>query len=277
MKDIIHPNELLELYPSKTLVLLDVRTNPKKYAESHLKDAIWVDIETELAHKSDNAAQGGRHPLPSVEEFCSTLGRWGISPAHHVVAYDDISGANAAARVWWMLKALGHPSVQVLDGGFQAAIAAGFPTNAETPQVESIAPYPADAWLLPTYDMEEVGIVAQKTDDYMVVDVRDSARFKGYVEPIDLIAGHIPGAVNMPFKDNLDEQGFFLSPEQLKENYTTAFGKRPAQNVVVHCGSGITACHTLLALSYAGLQIPNLYVGSWSEWSRNGREIGRED
>jgi thiosulfate/3-mercaptopyruvate sulfurtransferase len=125
---------------------------------------------------------------------------------------------------------------------------------------------------LPTIDLEGMGEMIQK-DNFLVIDVRESQRFKGETEPIDLVAGHIPGATNIPFTTNLDADGLFLSPEELKEKYQKAFENIPDENRVVHCGSGVTACHTLLAMAVAGLPIPQLYVGSWSEWSRNNREI----
>jgi thiosulfate/3-mercaptopyruvate sulfurtransferase len=188
------------------------------------------------------------------------------------VVYDDKNGSNAAARFWWMLKSVGHKKVQVLDGGFHAAIKAGFPTSSKTEIPLKTEPYKIENWLLPLADIHEIDKVAQDTN-FLVVDVRDEQRYNGEKEPIDLIAGHIPGAINIPFTTNLDSDGFFLSPEELKNNYSKEFGDRAAENIIVHCGSGVTACHTLLALAYAGLEIPKLYVGSWSEWSRNDRPI----
>jgi len=133
----------------------------------------------------------------------------------------------------------------------------------------------ADHWQLPTADINEVEANAQH-EDYLVIDVRENYRYRGESEPIDLIAGHIPGAVNIPFVTNLDAEGLFLSPQTLKSKYETALDNRKADHVIVHCGSGVTACHTLLAMDYAGLEIPKLYVGSWSEWSRNNKPIAVE-
>jgi thiosulfate/3-mercaptopyruvate sulfurtransferase len=171
-----------------------------------------------------------------------------------------------------MLRSAGHNKVQVLDGGLQGAIKAGFPTSSKIEIPLQKEPYKIAQWLLPLADIHEIDTVALDPD-FLVVDVRDAPRYRGETEPIDLIAGHIPGAVNIPFTTNLDSNGFFLSPEELKENYLKEFGDKKAENIIVHCGSGVTACHMLLAIAYAGLDIPKLYVGSWSEWSRNNRPI----
>jgi len=276
MIPIIKSQELKNLSQNDKLVLIDVRTGPDiaaRYEARHLQGALFADMETNLAHKNADAANGGRHPLPDINSFAQFLGKLGIGPESVVVAYDDKNGSNAAARFWWMLKAVGHENVAVLDGGFDAAIAAGYPTHAgpETPATRS--PYPVSSWQLPLATIEEVEKVAQDSD-FMVIDVRDAPRYRGEVEPIDLIAGHIPGARNIPFTSNLDAHGLYLSPDELKQKYTAALGNRSADQVIVHCGSGVTACHTLLAMDYAGLPIPKLYVGSWSEWSRTARPIG---
>jgi thiosulfate/3-mercaptopyruvate sulfurtransferase len=277
MKPVIEPLDFLKLENSEDIIIIDVRVgaNAKSSFENlHLKGALWVDAETELAQKSDNAANGGRHPLPPVDKFCVLLGNLGITPSSHVIIYDDKNGANAAARFWWMLKAVGHKKVQVIDGGLQAAIKNGFPTSSEPTDIKPQAVYPCDNWQLQTADINEVAQAAL-APDHTVIDVRDSERYLGIHEPIDLIAGHIPGAVNIPFNENLDENGLFLPSEKLKEKYEQAIGNFKTGNIIVHCGSGITACHTLLAIAQADMPIPKLYVGSWSEWSRNDREIGK--
>lgn len=268
---LIQATELLQLAKSADLVLIDA-TNGKNarenYTQKHLEGALFVDLDSQLADIKADVSQGGRHPLPTLTQFSETLGKLGISPQSRVVVYDDKSGANAAARFWWMLLAIGHSSVQVLDGGIQAAERAGFPMSSSPEQPKETLSYPIDAWQLPQADMAEVEQVAQNPD-YLVVDVRDHDRYLGLVEPIDLIAGHIPGAINIPFSENLDANGLFKSPTELKAIYQGAFSERPTDHLIVHCGSGVTACHTLLAVAQAGLEIPKLYVGSWSEWSRN--------
>jgi thiosulfate/3-mercaptopyruvate sulfurtransferase len=268
---IIQPTELLELNPEE-FVLFDASAGSKtRYEESHLNGAFFIDVNTELANIGDFSV-GGRHPLPTLEQFATVLQKFGITKNSHIIVYDDKNAANAAARFWWMLKAIGHQKVQVLNGGFNAAIEAGFTTNAAIPTANKVDAYMMDNWNLPLADINEVE-EASKTGRQTIVDVRDANRYGGLTEPIDLIAGHIPNAINIPFTENLDENGFFLAPEILKQKYQAAFGKVTTENVIVHCGSGITACHTLLAMNYANLQIPKLYVGSWSEWSRNEKEM----
>lgn len=275
MFPIISASELLQLYPLDELVLIDVSNGKEalsNYESKHLDGALFVDLNSQLADIKDNVAEGGRHPLPSVTAFAKTLSELGITPKSHVVVYDDKNGSNAAARFWWMLKAVGHEKVQVLDGGFQAAEKVHFPINALLPAVTPSALYPISDWQLPRATMDEVERVVQD-DQHIVIDVRDAARYRGETEPIDLVAGHIPGAINIPFTENLDANGLFLPSEVLKENYQKAFGTTPSENIIFHCGSGVTACHSLLAIAQAGMEIPKLYVGSWSEWSRNGKAI----
>ena len=272
---IIQASELLKLYQTENLVIADAsagKNTKLNYQQKHLDGALFVDMDTQLASIKDNAANGGRHPLPTVEQFAETLGNLGISVDSHVIIYDDKNGSNAAARFWWMLKAVGHNKVQVLNGGLLAAEKAGFPVNDKVVIPRKVAGYPIENWQLPLTGIEEVEKVA-KDDKHMVIDVRSNERYRGENEPIDLIAGHIPGAINVPFTENLDANGLFLSPEELKAKYQSLFSNLQQENIIVHCGSGVTACHTLLAIDYAGLQIPKLYVGSWSEWSRQGKPI----
>ncbi len=272
---VVQPQQLAALKQMPDFVLIDARAGAgmaEKYAAAHLQGALHVDLDRQLADIQPDAANGGRHPLPSPAQFAQVLMQVGISPDSHVVVYDDKNGANAAARFWWMLKAAGHPKVQVLDGGMDAAIQAGFPVNRGTETPANTGEYEITDWTLPLSDLEEVQQVTQNGTG-LVIDVRDAARYRGEVEPIDLIAGHIPGATNIPFTDNLDAQGFFLAPDILRAKYEKALEGRNSAEVIVHCGSGVTACHTLLAMDYAGMDIPKLYVGSWSEWSRRDLPI----
>jgi thiosulfate/3-mercaptopyruvate sulfurtransferase len=268
---LIQAEELLRLNPS-SYILVDASFGKANYEANHLKGAIYVDLNTQLSDIKSDAADGGRHPLPTAEQFSERLGDLGITPDSHVIVYDNKNGGMSAARFWWMMQAIGHEKIQVIDGGLQAAIASGFPISDETVTPEPTSPYPIDGWKLPLSSLEEVEDVAQK-ESHIVVDVRETDRYLGKVEPIDLVAGHIPDAVNIPFAENLDADGRFKSPEILKAKYKAAFGAIPTGNIIVHCGSGVTACHTLLALAHAGMEIPKLYVGSWSEWSRNGKPI----
>ncbi|PXY38885.1 sulfurtransferase [Flavobacterium cheongpyeongense] len=268
---ILNPETLLQLKESSEIILVDARAGvnaEENYKNEHLKDARFVDLNRDLATADCNPANGGRHPLPSLEKFSEVLSKLGITPKSHVVIYDDKNGSNAAARFWWMLRAAGHEKVQVLNGGIQTAIKFGFPVDSKTKSFDTAEKYPFPEWQLPLADIETVD-KARNNPENIVIDVRDKNRFDGLTEPLDLIAGHIPGAVNVPFSENLDENGFYHSPEKLAEKYTKILGNTKPENVIIHCGSGVTACHTLLAMDYAGIPIPKLYIGSWSEWSRN--------
>jgi thiosulfate/3-mercaptopyruvate sulfurtransferase len=276
MYPIITPSQLIEAVQANETVLIDATNSPiafQNYTQSHLKGTLFVDVNTQLADIKEDVSIGGRHPLPTLVQFSKTLTDLGITPETWVVVYDDKNGANAAARFWWMLRSIGHQKVQVLSGGIQAAIQAGFPISSAVEIPNKVPLYPIDNWQWPIISLHEMDAMIQK-EAFLVIDVRESQRFRGETEPIDLVAGHIPGATNIPFMANLDAEGFFLSPEELKVKYQKAFGNTEPENRVVHCGSGVTACHTILAIAAAGLSIPKLYVGSWSEWSRNDREMG---
>lgn len=265
------------LRSSRELVLLDCRVDRDAYARGHLPGARHADLERDLsAARADGAdpARGGRHPLPDPVHFAKTLGSWAIGPTSHVVAYDDQAGANAAARLWWMLRALGHEHVQVLDGGLAAATAEGIATTREVPPSASAPPYPARAFAGPTAALEDVQR-ARSDPNACVLDVRAAARYRGETEPIDPIAGHIPGAANLPFASNLATDGRFRTATELRADYEKLLAGRAPSQLIVHCGSGVTACHTLLALERAGLSGARLYVGSWSEWCRHP-ELPRE-
>jgi thiosulfate/3-mercaptopyruvate sulfurtransferase len=263
---IVSPEEI-----PKDAVLVDARAKPAgvaAYVEAHLEGAVHVDLDADLAGPVVDAARGGRHPLPSLEAFGALLGRLGIGPDTRVVIYDDQGGANAASRLYWMLRAVGHERVAVLDGGLAGALAAGVPTERGAREVAPRPPYPVRAWSLPTADIDEVAAAAADKAR-LVLDVRTAARYRGDEEPFDPIAGHIPGAKNLFFGENLGADGRFLPADALREKYQERFAGVPPENVIVHCGSGVTACHTLLALEQAGLAGAKLYVGSWGEWCRN--------
>ncbi|MBB4806839.1 thiosulfate/3-mercaptopyruvate sulfurtransferase [Chryseobacterium defluvii] len=275
---VINASELKKVIQNENLIILDARTGKeahKNYLESRIKGAKFIDLDKDLAEIGENAAFGGRHPLPGIEKFIGTLSKLGIKEDSHIVVYDDKNGSNAAARAWWMLKAFGLANVQVLDGGIQAAEKERLPFSSGEEAFSPAVIIKRDQWFLPVSNLEEVENELINNSS-TVIDVRDAYRYKGESEPIDLVAGHIPGAINIPFSENIDESGMFLSPEALKEKYSELLKNKPP-NIIIHCGSGVTACHTILALDYAGFQIPALYVGSWSEWSRReGKEIARE-
>lgn len=271
---IISAQDLLEL-KTGAYKLIDASFGKTNFVSKHLKGALHVDLNTDLSDIKEDAANGGRHPLPSPGAFAKLLSKLGVRPEDHVIVYDDKNGANAAARFWWMMRAIGHQKVQVLDGGLAAAEVAGFPLKAGIGLAPKSTPYPTKNWNLPLSNIQEVERVSQNPD-YLVIDVRENFRYRGESEPIDLLAGHIPGAVNVPYFSNLDENGFYLPAEQLKSIYSELVGLKKPKNIIVHCGSGVTACHTLLAFAQAGFDIPKLYVGSWSEWSRNDKPIVKE-
>jgi len=270
---LITPKSLNSILNNKNLVLIDARSGQRdQYLSSHIQGALFVDLNEDLSDIKNDFAEGGRHPLPSIKQFVDLLGKLGIGPESEGVAYDDKNGANAASRFWWMMKAIGHENVRVLNGGLQAAIEEEINMSSNEESAKKVDEYPVDAWKLPMVSIEDIDKHYQDKD-CLIIDVRSPDRYNGVHEPIDLIAGHIPDAVNIPFASNLDEDGNFLTPEQLKEKYTEAVDGRSAEQVIVHCGSGVTACHSILAMAEAGMELPKLYVGSWSEWSRNDREM----
>ncbi|HPW66852.1 MAG TPA: sulfurtransferase [Salinivirgaceae bacterium] len=275
---IIEVEELLKIYKNQDVMIFSVSLSSKakaNYEAEHLEGAFFVDISSQLADIKSNFANGGRHPLPKIETFSKTLTDMGVAKEKHIVIYDDTDGSNGAARFWWMLKSVGHEKVQILNGGINQAKKIHFPLSSEIEIIKGVSePYQVDKWILPTVEINEVENVSQNLN-YLVIDVRSEERYKGITEPIDLIAGHIPGAINIPFTENTDDIGLFLEPDKLREKYKKRLGEIRSENIIVHCGSGVTACHTLLALDYAGMGIPKLYVGSWSEWSRNNKQIAK--
>ncbi len=221
------------------------------YLAGHVPGAVFVDLDRDLAAPP---SMDGRHPLPDPSDFAATLGRLGLAPDDSVVVYDDSGGA-VAARLWWMLRAIDHERVWVLDGGFQAWQEAGFgvETGAVTPEP---AHYPPPRGF---------SSVATRDDlrDRVLIDARAPERYRGETEPVDPKAGHIPGAINRPYMESLDSSGRFLPSEDLAARFS-GLGDRP----VVYCGSGVNSCHLALAMVAAGLDTPDVYVGSFSEWSR---------
>ena len=253
------------------LRLLDARPGPEGYAAGHLAGAHHADLNRWLSTAAEpgfDPSRGGRHPLPPPSTWAATLGRWAIGPDTPVVAYDDVSGGNGACRLWWMLRAFGHAQVAVLDGGLAAAQAAGLAlTTQEPPPPEPLPPYPEDHWRWPTVDLVTVERLLQDPD-WKVLDVRSRERWRGETEPFDPVPGRLPGTLNLPYSENLDASGRYRLPEVLREQYLEVLAGTPVDHLVVHCGSGVTACHTLLALEQAGLAGAALYVGSYSEWCR---------
>lgn len=273
---IINSEEIHHLN-QENLVIIDAGSGDsayENYLSEHLEGALYVDLNKDLAEIPENAKTGGRHPLPSLQKFAELLQRLGIDENSHVIVYDDKNASNAAARFWWMLRSAGIEKVQVLNGGFQMAKEKGFPINSDPVKAKKVEKLSLKAWKLPKVEIDFIEKNSENPE-YLIIDVREKDRYDGKSEPIDEIAGHIPGAINIPFKENLNEDGTFKNPEILHEKYAEFLKNIPSENIAIHCGSGVTACHTLLALEYAGFKIPNLYVGSWSEWSRNDEPIAR--
>ncbi|MDH3606191.1 MAG: sulfurtransferase [Acidimicrobiia bacterium] len=233
------------------------------YAEMHLPGAFYVDLETDLS-----AAEGpGRHPLPSWEDFADRMGELGIGDDSVVVAYDDRGGA-IAARLWWMLRAIGHDRSYVLDGGLTAWMKEGKPVTSEfSPKV----PVKLSIDLQPDISLDR-DEMRDRPPSTVALDARVGQRYRGESEPLDPVAGHIPGAVNAPYEDNLGPDQRFLPADALAEKYR-ALGVGEGADTVVYCGSGVTACHDLLAIEHAGLGRAKLYPGSWSDWSTAGYAV----
>lgn len=250
--------------------LSDAAAGERAWQQAHVPGALYAHLDRDLA--GPKTGRNGRHPLPAREALAATLAGWGIGPQRRVVTYDR-QGAPYAARAWWLLRWMGVAEVAVLDGGWQAWVAAGLPqdTGAALPMAATPTAWPAPA--LPTVNAAELlaglGRVA-------LIDARAGERFRGEKEPLDPVAGHIPGAINRPFAGNLGADGFFAPPHELRGAFKALLGNRPAGEVVHQCGSGVTACHNLLAMEVAGLPGSKLYPGSWSEWCADpARPIAR--
>ena len=245
--------------------LADTGAGERAWAESHPPGSHYLHLDRDMAGDKHDAAGRflGRHPLPSRAAFAARLGELGIGPASAVVCY-DAQGGPYAARAWWILRWMGHVDVAVLDGGLAAWRAAGGPLTSESEADLAAAPYPALPAAMPTID---AATLASRLGRTPLVDARGGERFRGEVEPLDAAAGHIPSARNRFFKDNLAADGRFKSAEQLHAEWSPLLAGQPADQVVQQCGSGVTACHNLLALAHAGLGDSVLYPGSWSEWS----------
>lgn len=243
--------------------LMDTEAGRRAYQESHIPDARYAHLDEDLSSLVTPAT--GRHPLPNPGLLAQKLGAWGIGPETQVVAYDDMGGMLAAARLWWLLRWLGHGAVAVLDGGFPAWRRAGLPLTAEPPTVRTTVfnGRPDDRLWLTTARVQAL------PPEHVVLDARAAARFRGEMEPIDPVAGHIPGAVSLPTEGNLTADGHFLPRAELRARFAAALGERPPTTVAHSCGSGVTACHNLLAMEAVGLRGSRLYAGSWSEWIRD--------
>jgi thiosulfate/3-mercaptopyruvate sulfurtransferase len=266
---LIATEQLAELLNLPACVVIDCRYDlgneswgVEQYRAAHVPGAVYADLAKDLSGRPDG--RNGRHPLPGHEAMCATFGRLGVSPAAQVVAYDQSTGMYAS-RLWWMLRYMGHDAVAVLDGGFAKWAREGRPTRAGD---ESRPPVAFAGRPRPEMRVSANQVWARLGDPSMtLVDARAPARYEGREEPLDRVAGHIPGARNHFYQQNLGPDGTFLPPERLREQFTALLGATPPPQVTVYCGSGVTACHDLLAMEHAGLTGVKLFPGSWSEWS----------
>lgn len=272
---IISAQQLLDLPRDHVCVLdcsFDLSTPDKArqaFADSHITGAHFADLDVHLsAHGDVPAVNAGRHPLPTRECFATQLGLWGIGPDTQVVVYDR-NGNNFCGRAWWMLKWCGHQAVAILDGGLAAWQAAGGTVSDTTTLPMAKGAYPLAAPLVQLRDTATVlHHLQHRPDAQCVVDARAAARFQGEVEPLDPVAGHIPGARNHPFNINFDSNGLFKSAAELQALWAQTLDGRDPASVVMQCGSGVSAVPNIVAMVLAGLPMPALYAGSWSEWSR---------
>ena len=267
-KTIISDSDLRNNIDNKGFIIFDTRCDIKdrgygidSYTEGHIENSIFVDVDTDLA--SEKQAGTGRHPLPQVEVFCEKLSHWGMDNNKQVVVYDDAGGA-FAARLWWMMKWLGHDNVAVLNGGLNSWVKNGnklvtSPTLFEKSYFEpSVRP----DMVASLCDVEN----AQYGMNIILLDARSKERYEGIKDPVDPIAGHVPGAISHPLGTNLDRTGKFKTKEELKHNFDKISSELKEKDIISMCGSGITACHNILALEISGIKDVKLYVGSWSEW-----------
>ncbi|MEE4094968.1 sulfurtransferase [Pseudomonas viridiflava] len=267
---LIGPEQLAARQQTPGLVILDCRSaledpdyGQRNYAQGHIEGARFADLNRDL---SSPVVKGrtGRHPLPDADTLVERLRAWGISNDSDIVLYDDGPGMYAA-RAWWLLAWLGkREGVYLLDGGLKAWHASGLPLSLDAPGGESgdFTGEPDMSLVLSASRLQ--GRLGRP--EMTLIDARAEARFRGEVEPIDPVAGHIPGAQCVAFNENLGPDGRFLPPEQLKQRFADKLQGRPAQGLVSYCGSGVTACHNLFALCLAGYPLGTLYAGSWSEW-----------
>jgi thiosulfate/3-mercaptopyruvate sulfurtransferase len=239
--------------------LADTAAGQRAYETAHIPRAIYAHLDHDLS--GPPVTDAGRHPLPSPDSLRELFGRMGIQATTQVVAYDD-AGGMVASRLWWMLRYMGHTAVAVLDGGWQTWTAEGYPTRAGTEQNQ-----PALFTGQPQTD--KLVVLADVAQQPLLIDSRDADRYRGENETIDAQAGHIPHAINYPFKRNLGSDGRYLPPAQLHSQLAAVLGQTPPDQATFYCGSGVSACVNLLALAHAGLGDGRLYVGSWSEWSKD--------
>lgn len=290
---LITPREIADHLADPNWVIVDCRfaladseEGWREYVQAHIPGAVYAHLNEDLSGPVI-AGKTGRHPLPSIplpsqlpnvggdrgqvgvreseNSLVEKLSRWGIDSVVQVIAYDSAGGSMAAARLWWLLRWLGHQAVAVLDGGWQAWLKEGYPVRG------GVETRPSRSFMLKGESrgtwMSAAEVKAVLGDArYRLLDSRTGERYRGENETIDAVAGHIPGAISAPYLDNLDGEGRFLSPEKLRARFERLFAGQPAERVIFYCGSGVTAAHNLLAVAHAGLGDARFYAGSWSEW-----------
>lgn len=244
--------------------LADAGKGDRDYTAGHIVGAVRADLDRDLADMATPSNGRGRHPLPEASSFSAWLSQAGWRPDLQVVAYDAAGGALAAARFWWLARLAGIDNVAVLDGGWPAWLEAHHPVDAGTVRREATSVHVAfdEAGTVAADELAE-GVASGR---FLLLDARAAPRYRGDVEPLDPVAGHVPGARNHPFAENLDAHGRFQRPEVLRRDFSAVMGTHAAEDVVHMCGSGVTACHNLLAMEYAGLCGSRLYAPSWSGW-----------
>jgi len=268
---IISAHELKEIIDHDNVRVFDCRFSLKdpqgglkSYQAGHLPNAQFADMDTQLSSAMTNTS--GRHPLPEIEDFINQLRQWGVNNDTQVIAYDDISGA-FAARLWWMMRWLGHNKVAVLNGGMKQWTDAGYELTQDTTEFAN-GEFSGSAimeWLV------EIDTVQAElaNNSITLIDARAADRFTGKDQNTDPVPGHVPGANNLPFGGNLTKDGLFETPDIIKKRYDSVIKDQPLTNVVNMCGSGVTACHNLLAQAVAGIQPTKIFIGSWSQWIRD--------
>jgi thiosulfate/3-mercaptopyruvate sulfurtransferase len=265
---LVSPAELLAHLGDERWVVVDCRfdlaapgAGEQAYETAHIPGAVYAHLDRDLS--APVTGRNGRHPLPDIAAIEATFGRLGIGPDAQVVAYDQDTGM-FASRLWWMLRYVGHDRAAVLDGGFAAWVRAGGPTRAGREQRPACAFRAAPRPAMVVSAGEVLDVLGRC--DWRLVDARAPERYAGEVEPIDPVAGHIPGARNHPYQTNVDERGVFLPPAALRARFEQTLAGIPPEQTIVYCGSGVSACHDLLAMEIAGVRGARLYAGSWSEW-----------
>ncbi|MAS81188.1 MAG: sulfurtransferase [Legionellales bacterium] len=261
---LISEDRLIKKYNNPDWIIFDARydlrnknAGKKAFIQGHIPGAIYVDLHDDLSKPP--STNNGRHPLPTFTTINALFSELGIHPHMQVVIYDNSEGS-IAARMWWMMKYMQHEKVAVLDGGWQSWIIANRPINQDV-----MARVAGKFKKSPSYS--NVINIDELDKCELIIDSRHPKRYRGEIEPIDKVAGHIPGAINRFWKNNLTEKGMFKSKEALKQEFQHMLASTRSEDAVFYCGSGVTACHNLLAAAHAGLNLPKLYAGSWSEWS----------